>query len=115
MRQLRRRCGVYSGRVRAKRPRRIRLAGVRNTNLLARHFSFVTFFGVVWRKYVFLQLISLMQWLTAEVLGNTAYREFVKTSRRQMCGFELILRERLAEFSTEKTNCDFVATIEDPY
>lgn len=54
-----------------------------------------------------------MKWLTAEVLGESAYDQFVKMNRRQMRGFELVLRESAAELSTEETVCDFLATTDD--
>lgn len=59
--------------------------------------------------------MNLTQWLTAEVLGESAYAEFVKTNRRQMRGFELILKESAAELSTEESVCDFLSTTEDRY
>jgi hypothetical protein len=59
--------------------------------------------------------VNLTQWLTAEVLGESAYAEFVKINRRQMRGFELILKESAAELSTEESLCDFLSTTEDRY
>ena len=56
---------------------------------------------------------DLAQWLTAEVLGESAYDEFVKTNRRQMRGFEFVLRESAVELTTEETVCDFLSTTED--
>ncbi len=61
----------------------------------------------------FLERIGLTQWLTAEVLGKSAYDEFVKTNRRQMRGFELVLKESAAELITEESVCDFLSTNED--
>ena len=55
----------------------------------------------------------MAQWLTAEVLGESAYDEFVKTNRRQMRGFEFVLRESAVELTTEETVCDFLSTTED--
>ena len=52
---------------------------------------------------------------TAEVLGESAYDQFVKTNRRQMRRFELVLRESVAVLGTEETECDFVAMIDDRY
>ena len=60
-------------------------------------------------------VINLTQWLTAEVLGESAYDEFVKTNRRQMRGFELVLKESAAELTTEDSVCDFRSTTEDRY
>ena len=57
----------------------------------------------------------MTQWLTAEVLGESAYDEFVKTNRRQMRGFELVLKESAAELTTEESVCDFLSTTEDRY
>ena len=57
----------------------------------------------------------MTHWLTAEVLGESAYAEFVKINRRQMRGFELILKESAAELSTEESLCDFLSTTEDRY
>ena len=54
----------------------------------------------------------MAQWLTAEVLGESAYDEFVKTNRRQMRGFELVLKESAAELTTEEAVCDFLSTTE---
>jgi hypothetical protein len=59
--------------------------------------------------------VNLTHWLTAEVLGESAYAEFVKINRRQMRGFELILKESAAELSTEESLCDFLSTTEDRY
>jgi hypothetical protein len=59
--------------------------------------------------------VNLTQWLTAEVLGESAYAEFVKTNRRQMRGFELILKESAAELTSEESVCDFLSTTEDRY
>ena len=59
--------------------------------------------------------MNLTHWLTAEVLGESAYAEFVKINRRQMRGFELILKESAAELSTEESLCDFLSTTEDRY
>jgi len=59
--------------------------------------------------------VNLTQWLTAEVLGESAYAEFIKINRRQMRGFELILKETAAELSTEESLCDFLSTTEDRY
>ena len=59
--------------------------------------------------------MNLTQWLTAEVLGESAHAEFVKTNRRQMRGFELILKESAAELTTEESLCDFLSTTEDRY
>ena len=59
--------------------------------------------------------MNLTQWLTAEVLGESAYAEFIKINRRQMRGFELILKESAAELSTEESLCDFLSTTEDRY
>jgi len=49
------------------------------------------------------------------VLGESAYDEFVKTNRRQMRGFELVLKESAAELTTEESVCDFLSTTEDRY
>ena len=57
--------------------------------------------------------VKLGQWLTAEVLGESAYDEFVKTNRRQMRGFELILKESAAELSNDQQVCDFLSTSSD--
>ena len=57
----------------------------------------------------------MTQWLTAVVLGESAYDEFVKTNRRQMRGFELVLKESAAELTTEESVCDFLSTTEDRY
>ena len=64
---------------------------------------------------LFWSVINLTQWLTAEVLGESAYDEFVKTNRRQMRGFELVLKESAAELTTEESVCDFLSTTEDRY
>jgi hypothetical protein len=64
---------------------------------------------------LFWSAANLTQWLTAEVLGESAYDEFVKTNRRQMRGFELVLKESAAELSTEESVCDFISTTEDRY
>jgi len=63
----------------------------------------------------FRSVVNLTHWLTAEVLGESAYAEFVKINRRQMRGFELILKESAAELSTEESLCDFLSTTEDRY
>ena len=55
----------------------------------------------------------MTQWLTAKVLGESAYDEFVKTNRRQMRGFELVLKESAVELTTEESVCDFLSTTED--
>ena len=60
-------------------------------------------------------MVNLTQWLTAVVLGESAYDEFVKTNRRQMRGFELVLKESAAELTTEESVCDFLSTTEDRY
>jgi len=60
-------------------------------------------------------VVNLTQWLTAVVLGESAYDEFVKTNRRQMRGFELVLKESAAELTTEESVCDFLSTTEDRY
>jgi hypothetical protein len=57
--------------------------------------------------------VHLTQWLTAEVLGESAFDEFVKTNRRQMRGFELVLKESAAELTTEESVCDFLSMTED--
>lgn len=64
---------------------------------------------------LFWSVVNLTQWLTAEVLGESAYDEFVKTNRRQMRGFELVLKESAAELTTEESVCDFLSTTEDRY
>jgi len=64
---------------------------------------------------LFWSAANLTQWLTAEVLGESAYDEFVKTNRRQMRGFELVLKESAAELTTEESVCDFLSTTEDRY
>ena len=62
---------------------------------------------------LFWSVVDLTEWLTAEVLGESAYGEFVKTNRRQMRGFELVLKESAAELTTEESVCDFLSTTED--
>ena len=57
----------------------------------------------------------MAQWLTAEILGESAYNEFVKTNRRQMRGFELILKESAAELSNDQQVCDFLSESKDRY
>ena len=64
---------------------------------------------------LFWSVVNLTQWLTEEVLGESTYAEFVKTNRRQMRGFELILKESAAELTTEESLCDFLSTTEDRY
>jgi len=64
---------------------------------------------------LFWGVVNLTQWLTAVVLGESAYDEFVKTNRRQMRGFELVLKESAAELTTEESVCDFLSTTEDRY
>ena len=56
---------------------------------------------------------NLTQWLTAEVLGEPVFNVFVKPNRRQMRGFELVLKESAADLSTKESVCDFLATSED--
>lgn len=64
---------------------------------------------------LFWSVVELAQWLTAEVLGKSAYDEFVKSNRRQMRGFELVLKESAAELTTEDSVCDFLSTTKDRY
>ena len=64
---------------------------------------------------LFWSVEELAQWLTAEVLGESAYDEFVKSNRRQMRGFELVLKESAAELTTEDSVCDFLSTTKDRY
>jgi hypothetical protein len=70
-------------------------------------------YAIFWRNHLFWSVVDLTAWLTAEVLGESAYDEFVKTNRRQMRGFELVLKESAAELTTEESVCDFLSTIED--
>ena len=49
------------------------------------------------------------------MLGESAYDEFVKANRRQMRGFELVLKESAAELTTEESVCDFLSSTEDRY
>ena len=62
---------------------------------------------------LFWSVVDLTGWLTAEVLGESAYDEFVKTNRRQMRGFELVLKESAAELTTDESVCDFLSSTED--
>jgi hypothetical protein len=64
---------------------------------------------------LFWSVVKLTHWLTAEVLGESAYDEFVKANRRQMRGFELVLKESAAELTTEESVCDFLSSTEDRY
>ena len=64
---------------------------------------------------LFWSVVDLAQWLTAEVLGSSAYDEFVKTNRRQMRGFELVLKESAAELTTKESVCGFLSTTDDRY
>ena len=118
MRELWRRSGVYFDRGRAKRPGWLGLAYVRQSNLLIPPSQlFFCHISVQWYGAIvsFWSVVNLTQWLTAEVLGESAYAEFVKINRRQMRGFELLLKESAAELSTEESLCDFLSTTEDRY
>ena len=117
MRQLWRRRGVYFDRGGAERLRRLCLANPGRCNLASRHiqlFVLSHLYGIVCRNRLFFwSVVDLTKWLTAEVLGESAYDEFVKTNRRQMRGFELVLKESAAELTTEESVCDFLSANED--